>query len=76
MGHCAVLVKHYRYAGYRKGTAYTRKYAVTAYPAVEDAVKRKTQQMQGVFRMLTLEHRVWEVAVSHLDLYIGLADSV
>ena len=49
---------------------------VTAHPTVEGAVKRETQQMQGLFRKLTLEHRFWEVAVSHLDLDSGLPDPI
>jgi hypothetical protein len=76
MGQCAVLVKHFIVMRDMGRELHINAQTVTAYPTLEDAFKRETQQTQGLFRMLTLEHRVWEVAVSHLDLDIGLADPV
>ena len=76
MGECSVLVKHFIVIRDIGRGLHIIVQTVTAYLTVEDAVKRETQQMQGLFRMLTLEHRVWKVAVSHLDLDTDLADSL
>jgi hypothetical protein len=76
MGQCAVLVKYLIVMRGIGRELHINEQTVTAYPTVENVVKREMQRTQALFRMPTLEHRVWVVSVSHLDIDIGLADFV